>query len=122
MSRRSILRHCKVRPCFEIVALSGLHNQTFAVISVGEYPLAPVEPLEVSGGHDLIDDTLYYFSWCANNAAYSAFPIVTVSREAQRPALSFGYKGVESILGIWAALSHLSNVHVRTIRENKLTL
>jgi len=92
------------------------------VISVGEYPLSCVESLEVSGGHDLLDDAPHHFSWGTNDAAYSAFPIVTVSREAQLPAFSFGYNGVEAIRGIWAALSHLSNVHVRTIRENKLTL
>src|SRR5690242_7545089 len=121
MSRRSILRYCKVRPCFEVLAVSGLHDQALAVIGVGEHPLSRVQSLKVPGGHDLIDDTPYHFSWGANNAAYSAFPGATVSRTAQLPALSFGYNGVESILGIWATLSHLSNVHVGTIRKNKLT-
>jgi hypothetical protein len=92
------------------------------VISLGEYPLSCAQSFEVSGGHDLVDDTPYHFAGAANNAAYSALPVVTIPRETQLSALSFGYNGLEPMLGVRATLSHLSNVHVRTICEDKLTL
>lgn len=122
MSHRSVLRHREVCPGVKLVAVLADHGKPFSVVRVFEYSFRLVETRKVSVGRDPINYTPYSLPRRANNTADAAFPLVAVSWEAKLLALRFRDERLEYIPGIRTTLTHLSDVHVGTIRKNQLNV